>query len=160
MLDEKRGNDPVKLAGKQKKGVKEAKLLTEAQICRMPKKDYMDDVQLAFFKQRLLDLRVETEEHIDQLKSELTKEDREIDENVQASIEENRTMILRIIDRESKLLPKIIYSLQQIEDKKYGYCEETGEVIGVKRLFLRPTARLSITAKNYQEEREREYSDE
>ena len=46
MLDEKRGNNPVKLAGKQKKGVKKAKLLTEAQICRMPKKDYMDDVQL------------------------------------------------------------------------------------------------------------------
>jgi RNA polymerase-binding transcription factor len=160
MSVEKRGSNVVKSPEKQAKGGKNTKLITEAQLRRMPKKAYMDDEQLAFFRQRLLDLRVQTEEHIEQLKSELTKEDREIDENVQASIEENRTMILRIIDRESKLLPKILYSLQQIEDKTYGYCEETGEEIGIERLLLRPTARLSITAKNYQEEKEREYSDE
>lgn len=160
MLDEKRGSNLAKPASKKSKSSSKIKQLTEAQVRRMPKKDYMNDDQLAFFRQHLLDLRVQTEVHINQLKSELTREDREIDENVQASIEENRTMILRIIDRESKLLPKIIFSLQQIEDKSYGYCEETGEAIGIERLLLRPTARLSITAKNYQEEKEREYSDE
>ncbi len=160
MLDEKRGSNLVKPASKKSKSSSKIKHLTDAQIRRMPKKDYMNDDQLAFFKQHLLDLRAQTEVHINQLKSELTIEDREIDENVQASIAENRSMSLRIIDRESKLLPKIIFSLQQIEDKKYGYCEETGEPIGIERLLLRPTARLSITAKNYQEEKEREYSDE
>ena len=160
MLDEKRGSNLVKPASKKSKSSSKIKHLTDAQIRRMPKKDYMNDDQLAFFKQHLLDLRAQTEAHINQLKSELTIEDREIDENVQASIAENRSMSLRIIDRESKLLPKIIFSLQQIEDKKYGYCEETGEPIGIERLLLRPTARLSITAKNYQEEKEREYSDE
>ena len=66
---------------------------------------------------------------------------------------------MRIIERESKLLPKIQYSLKQIKEGTYGFCEETGEPIGVERLLLRPTATLSTEAKSLSEAKERHYSD-
>lgn len=160
MPDLKRGAVQPEITHASGEQVSSKEALTEVKIRRMPKKDYMNEKQLAFFKQRLLELETQTEAHIEQMRVDLGKEEREIDENVQASLEENRALILRIINRESKLLPKIHYSLQKIAEGSYGYCEDTGEPIGIERLLLRPTARLSVTAKNYQEEKEREYSDD
>jgi len=139
--------------------------LTEAQILRMPKKAYensdtMNKEMKVFFKALLLKQQRETEEDLAAARERLARGNEPgTDEGEQASSAESLTIDLRIVERKSKLLQKIRSSLQQIEDGSYGYCKETGEPIGVKRLLLRPTATLSIMAKTFQEEKERDYSD-
>lgn len=134
-------------------------MLTEDKIRKMSAGDYMNKEQLAFFEQRLLDLKKDTEKHIEEVRKELAQYEFEPDDNDRASLEEERATMLRIIERESKLLPKIAYSLKQIKEGNYGYCEETGEPIGIERLLLRPTATLSTEAKSLSEAKERHYSD-
>jgi DnaK suppressor protein len=134
-------------------------MLTEKQIKRAPKKDYMNDGQLAFFKDRLLDLKRETIQHIEDARQRLAEAERETDELDRALSEEENRLRLRIADRESKLLPKIDEALGRIETGDYGYCEETGEPIGVERLLLRPTATLCAEAKARQERMERNFRD-
>ena len=86
-------------------------------------------------------------------------QEREADENDRASLEEERWLELRIREREGKLISKIDEALHRIEDGSYGYCDETGEEIGVQRLLIRPTATLSIEAKQRRENIEKAYSD-
>lgn len=135
------------------------KLLTEAQIRRAPKKDYMNEEQQAFFKQRLLDLREQTIAHIREARESLAVRERETDELDRALSEEENRLKLRIADRESKLLPKIDDALKRIEDGSYGWCEETGEPIGIERLLLRPTATLCAEEKARQERLEKNFRD-
>lgn len=134
-------------------------MLTEDKIRKMPASEYMNKEQLEFFEQRLLQLKTETEKHIEEVRQQLAQYEFEPDDNDRASLEEERATMLRIIERETKLLPKILYSLKQIKDGSYGYCEETGEPIGIERLLLRPTATLSTEAKSLSEAKERHYSD-
>lgn len=134
--------------------------ITEKQLLKMPKSSYMDDEQTAFFRARLLDLREKTQQHIDEVKEQITEAGGSGNDEVDyASREEMLNLQLRIIDRESKLLKKIGYSLKQIQEGHYGYCEETGDPIGLERLLLRPTATLSIDAKTVHETLEKDYSD-
>lgn len=134
-------------------------MLTEKQIRRAPKKDYMNEEQLAFFKQLLLDLKRQTISHIEEARQRLADANRETDELDRALTEEENRLRLRIADRESKLLPKIDEALKRIEEGEYGWCEETGEPIGIERLLLRPTATLCAEAKARQERLERNYRD-
>lgn len=134
-------------------------MLTEKQIKRAPKKDYMNEAQLAFFKDRLLELKKETIGHIEEARLRLSEHERETDELDRALSEEENRLRLRIADRESKLLPKIDEALERIVTGEYGYCEETGEPIGVERLLLRPTATLCAEAKARQERMERNFRD-
>ena len=134
-------------------------MLTEKQIRRAPKKDYMNEEQLAFFKQHLLDLKRQTISHIEEARQRLADANRETDELDRALTEEENRLRLRIADRESKLLPKIDEALKRIEEGEYGWCEETGEPIGIERLLLRPTATLCAEAKARQERLERNYRD-
>ncbi len=134
-------------------------MLTEDKIRKMPATEYMNKEQLEFFEQRLLELQTETEKHIETVRQQLAQYEFEPDDNDRASLEEERATMLRIIERETKLLPKILYSLKQIKEGNYGYCEETGEPIGIERLLLRPTATLSTEAKSLSEAKERHYSD-
>ena len=134
-------------------------MLTEKQIRRAPKKDYMNDAQLEFFKNHLLELKRETISHIDEARQRLADANRETDELDRALTEEENRLRLRIADRESKLLPKIDEALKRIEEGEYGWCEETGEPIGIERLLLRPTATLCAEAKARQERLERNYRD-
>ena len=134
-------------------------MLTEKQIKRAPKKDYMNDAQLEFFKERLLELKRETIGHIEEARSRLADGERETDELDRALSEEENRLRLRIADRESKLLPKIDEALERIALGDYGFCEETGEPIGVERLLLRPTATLCAEAKARQERMERNFRD-
>jgi DnaK suppressor protein len=134
-------------------------MLTEKQILRAPKKDYMNDAQLEFFRARLIDLRKETIGHIEEARARLADAQRETDELDRALSEEENRLRLRIADRESKLLPKIDAALKRIESGDYGWCEETGEPIGVERLLLRPTATLCAEAKARQERMERNFRD-
>jgi DnaK suppressor protein len=134
-------------------------MLTEKQIRRAPKKDYMNEAQLEFFKNHLLELKRQTISHIDEARQRLADANRETDELDRALTEEENRLRLRIADRESKLLPKIDEALKRIEEGEYGWCEETGEPIGIERLLLRPTATLCAEAKARQERLERNYRD-
>ncbi|MEC5321042.1 RNA polymerase-binding protein DksA [Brenneria populi subsp. brevivirga] len=126
----------------------------ELQILAMPSEDYMNQRQLDFFKSRLINERVSLLNHIDELKGAIQFSEQYGDEGDKATREEELRMLFRQIDRESRLLPKIDAALQRIRTGEYGYCAETGDAIGLRRLLLRPTAELSIDAKETQEIKE------
>ncbi|KAA9002066.1 RNA polymerase-binding protein DksA [Affinibrenneria salicis] len=123
----------------------------------MPEQDYMNNVQRLFFKQRLEDERTRILLHIEELKAEINRGEAGGDEADKATREEELRFLFRQIDRESRLLPKIDSALTRIQTGSYGYCIETGDPIGLRRLLLRPTAERSIEAKTTQELREPMY---
>ncbi|MCA1772011.1 MAG: RNA polymerase-binding protein DksA [Halomonas sp.] len=127
------------------------------QLLAMPDSDYMNDEQLRFFRQRLLAERGEIETHLREMKDVIATRERDSDESDQASFEEELRLALRQADRESRLLKNIESALKRIESGEYGYCEETGEPIGLARLMFRPTAKLCIEAKERQEQQEHHY---
>ena len=129
----------------------------EAKLLAMPASDYMNDEQLQFFRHRLLAERSELEVHLKEVKTAIASHERDSDEADQASFEEELRLALRQADRESRLLSNIEAALKRIENGEYGYCEETGEPIGLPRLFFRPTAKLCIEAKERQESKEHHY---
>jgi DnaK suppressor protein len=134
-------------------------MVTEKKLLRAPAKDYMNKAQLGFFKERLVQMKVDLEKHLEKAKSELIDREREADDLDRAQAEEGIHLKLRILDRESKLLPKIDESLKRIEEGSYGYCEATGEPIGIERLLVRPTAIFCAEEKNRQEQIEKAYKD-
>lgn len=129
----------------------------EAKLLAMPTSDYMNDEQLQFFRHLLLAERSELEVHLKEIKTAIASHERDSDEADQASFEEELRLALRQADRESRLLSNIEAALKRIENGEYGYCEETGEPIGLPRLFFRPTAKLCIEAKERQESKEHHY---
>ena len=134
-------------------------MLTEEALLKQPPEKYMDDEQLEFFKSLLLKQKTELVNSLKETNTNLQTQEREADENDRASLEEERWLELRIREREGKLISKIDEALHRIEDGSYGYCDETGEEIGVQRLLIRPTATLSIEAKQRRENIEKAYSD-
>ena len=138
---------------------KAVKIPTESELLRMPAKDYMNEVQLAFFREMLVNLKEElmtnageTSEHLRETPSVPDPADR-------ATIEEEHALELRTRDRERKLMKKIEQALGRIESGDYGYCDETGEPIGLKRLLARPTATLSIEAQQRRELKQKMYGE-
>lgn len=125
------------------------------------KEEYMNPKQLEYFRQKLLawksELLHEAEETMSHLKEENLNEP---DINDRASAETETSFELRTRDRYRKLLDKIEHALQRIEDGEYGFCEETGEPIGVKRLEARPVATLCIEAQERHENYERTHSED
>ena len=134
-------------------------MLTEKALLKQPKKNYMNEEQIEFFKNLLLSQKRELLDSLKATNEHLKNQEREADENDRATLEEERWLELRIREREGKLIAKIDEALQRIKDGTYGYCEETGEEIGLKRLLVRPTATLSIEAKQRRENVEKAYSD-
>jgi len=143
-------------AWKQKAG----RDLTEAELLAMPDAEYMNDKQLEFFSARLLvqkeDLLSnagETTEHL--------REDTSIvpDPADRATIEEEHALELRTRDRERKLLKKITQALARLDSGDYGFCDETGEPIGLPRLLARPTATLSLEAQQRREMKQKMFGD-
>ncbi len=130
-------------------------MLTEEELLAAPEDDYMNEEQLEFFRQRLLQARAEIEQDIERARDELSNGTNEADELDRATAEEERWLSLRISEREGKLLRKIDEALQRIEDGEYGYCEDTGDPIGIPRLLARPTATLSAEAKTRREQLEK-----
>src|SRR5438132_668900 len=122
--------------------------LTEAELLRAPASQYMSAEQLAFLPERLLETQRELLEKADLTSEHLREHELEADPTDQATIEEEYALELRARDRERKLLKKIDEALRRIEEGSYGYCEETGEPIGIPRLIARPTATLSIEAQS------------
>lgn len=141
----------------QKKSVEE---LTDEEVLAMPEDEYMNETQLAFFKKRLQDLKNdllnkagETTEHL--------REDSSLmpDPADRATIEEEHALELRTRDRERKLLKKVQQSITRIDTGDYGYCDETGEPIGVGRLLARPTANLCLEAQQRRELKQKMFGD-
>ena len=130
-------------------------MLTEEELLKAPEDEYMNEEQLEFFRQRLLQARAEIEQDIERARNELSNGTNEADELDRATAEEERWLSLRISEREGKLLRKIDEALQRIEDGEYGYCEDTGDPIGIPRLLARPTATLSAEAKTRREQLEK-----
>lgn len=135
------------------------KLLSEAEILKMGDKDYMNEAQLAFFKHRLEQLRDDILKNADQTTEHLRETVIVPDPADRATIEEEHALELRTRDRERKLLKKVEQSLARIESGDYGWCEETGEPIGVPRLLARPTATLSLEAQQRRELRQKLFGD-
>src|SRR5579863_1567185 len=121
---------------------------------------YMSKAQLEHFRTILnnwkRDLMVEVDRTVSHMKDEAANFP---DPNDRATQEEEFSLELRTRDRERKLIRKIDEALKRIEDGSYGYCLETGEEIGIKRLEARPVATLSIEAQERRERRERQYGD-
>ena len=134
-------------------------LLTEAQILKMSEKDYMNDAQLAFFRDRLQQLEKELLKNADETTEHLRETVLVPDPADRATIEEEHALELRTRDRERKLLKKVQQSLLSIDSGEYGWCEETGEPIGVPRLLARPTATLSLEAQQRRELKQKLYGD-
>jgi DnaK suppressor protein len=122
---------------------------------------FMSERQLAYFRGKLVawknDIIRESRETLDQLQVHSAQHPDLAD---RASSETDRSIELRARDRQRKLISKIDAALKRIEEGTYGYCEETGEPIGLKRLDARPIATLSIEAQERHERRERIYRDE
>ncbi|BBF22232.1 RNA polymerase-binding protein DksA [Sutterella megalosphaeroides] len=135
------------------------KLLTAEEILQMSDDDYMDERQLAFFRQRLLDMEAELRANAGQTTVNLRETNVVPDPADRATIEEEHALELRTRDRERKLLKKVQAALQRIENGDYGYCEETGDPIGVARLMARPTATLSLEAQQRRELKQKMYGD-
>nr|WP_010130930.1 TraR/DksA C4-type zinc finger protein [Microbulbifer agarilyticus] len=134
-------------------------LISEEELLRMPASDYMNDSQLAFFRQRLLDLKEETLAAISASRAEIATTDlAAADELDRAAAEEESRQRLRFTERKYLLLRKIESTLDKIEEGEYGYCEVSGDPIGLQRLLLRPTATLSFEEKARQEAQERNFS--
>ncbi len=134
--------------------------LTDAELMAMPDAEYMNAVQLAAFRAKLTKLKLdilnsagETTEHL--------REDTSVvpDPADRATIEEEHALELRTRDRERKLLKKIEQSIARIDAGDYGYCDETGEPIGVGRLLARPTATLSLEAQQRRELKQKMFGD-
>ncbi|HEX3141976.1 MAG TPA: RNA polymerase-binding protein DksA, partial [Rhizobacter sp.] len=134
--------------------------LTEAEVLAMPDSEYMNEKQLEFFRVKLQTLKDdllsnagETTEHL--------REDTSIvpDPADRATIEEEHALELRTRDRERKLLKKISQSLGRIDAGDYGFCDETGEPIGLGRLIARPTATLSLEAQQRRELKQKMFGD-
>ncbi|WP_260505158.1 RNA polymerase-binding protein DksA [Ralstonia pseudosolanacearum] len=135
------------------------KLLTEAEILKMGDKDYMNEAQLAFFKDRLEKLRDDILKNAGQTTEHLRETVIVPDPADRATIEEEHALELRTRDRERKLLKKVEQSIARIDEGNYGYCDETGEPIGIPRLLARPTATLTLEAQERREKRQKLFGD-
>jgi len=134
--------------------------LSDAEVIAMPDSEYMNDKQLAYFRLKLVGLKEDILANAGQTTENL-REDTVVvpDPADRATIEEEHALELRTRDRERKLLKKIEQSIARIDSGDYGYCDETGEPIGVPRLLARPTATLSLEAQQRRELKQKMFGD-
>lgn len=142
------------MAGKQKVQAK----LTEARLLRMSEKNYMNDAQLAFFRDRLLRMKAELASRAVEFAGDVRENEFLPDPNDRATLEEEMWRDARLREREAMMMRKIDAALERIRTKEYGYCEKTGEPIGLRRLLARPTASTAVTVKQLDERIEAGYA--
>ena len=130
---------------------------TEATLLSSSPEQYMCPEQLAYFRRRLLAEEQELLSAVKATAGHLQESQTSSDWNDRASAEEEHTLELRVRDRERKLLQKIRESIKRIDDGSYGWCEETGEPIGIARLLARPTAALCLEAQERRELNKRRF---
>jgi DnaK suppressor protein len=152
-----------KVAGKKKMGarVKTSSIVLPPDYLPSEDEPFMNERQRVYFRKKLLSWKEEilrqTRETLEGLHAEPTQH---ADLADRATSETDRALELRARDRQRKLIAKIDAAIARIEDGSYGYCEETGEPIGLKRLDARPIATLSVEAQERHERRERVYRED
>ena len=126
-----------------------------------PDEEYMNDMQLEYFRQKIeaskKSLVIQSEDTLEDLRQGGLNQPDDID---RAALETDKSLDLRTKDRARKLIGKINDALERIADGTFGYCEETGDPIGLERLEARPIATLSIEAQERHERMEKTYDDE
>lgn len=132
-----------------------SKPLTEKALLAMPSKAYMNAAQLHFFRDLLNRQRQDLLDNATMTIDHLRDGEAEADPNDRATIEEENSLELRIRDRERKMLPRVDAALRRIDEGRYGFCEDTGEPIGLRRLLARPTTVFSIEAQERHESRQK-----
>lgn len=125
----------------------------------MSEKEYMNARQLEFFRNRLSEMEAELRQNAGKTTENLRESIVVPDPADRATIEEEHALELRTRDRERKLLKKVQAAIKRIDDGDYGWCEETGEPIGVARLLARPTATLSLEAQERREIKQKMFGD-
>lgn len=134
--------------------------LTDADVIAMPDSEYMNDTQMRFFRLKLMALKHDILSNAGETTEHLRADTVVVpDPADRATIEEEHALELRTRDRERKLLKKIEQSIVRIDAGDYGYCDETGEPIGVARLIARPTASLSLEAQQRRELKQKMFGD-
>jgi len=134
-------------------------LMSEADLIKQAKTDYMAKDQLKFFKYQLQMLAVQLRENAGATTEHLRELAVAPDPADRATLEEEHALELRARDRERKLLKKVEAAMVRIDSGDYGYCEETGEPIGIQRLMARPTATLTIEAQERRELKQKMYGE-
>ncbi|NCT82445.1 MAG: RNA polymerase-binding protein DksA [Comamonadaceae bacterium] len=151
-----KGDPKLANAWKSKPGAE----LSDAEVLAMPDSEYMNAKQVEFFRAKLEGLKNEVLSNAGETTEHL-REDTTIvpDPADRATIEEEHALELRTRDRERKLLKKIVQSIARLDSGDYGYCDETGEPIGLGRLIARPTATLSLEAQQRRELKQKMFGD-
>ena len=124
-----------------------------------PEDDYMNPDHIAFFREKLLQLKAELQANADQTSQHLQEQEATPDPADRATLEEEYALELRTRDRERKLLMKVESTLRTLDDGSYGYCKDTGEPIGLARLLARPTASLTVEAQERRERQKKQFAD-
>jgi DnaK suppressor protein len=132
---------------------------SEEALLAQPESHYMSSAQLDFFRRKLQALESELRTNAGETTEHLRETVLVPDPADRATIEEEHALELRTRDRERKLIKKVQQSLARIDSGEYGFCEETGEPIGLQRLLARPTATLSVEAQQRRELRQKQYGD-
>lgn len=134
-------------------------MLTEAEVRKMSESEYMNDAQLDFFRAKLVQMKDEVLKREIDAKERLHEREVFADPADRATAEEEHWLDLRLRERESMLLRKVDDALRRIKEKEYGYCEKTGETIGILRLLARPTATVIVDVKGLSEKVETHFRD-
>lgn len=133
--------------------------LTEEDIRNYTGDDYMNAEHLAFFKQYLQEMKQQLLDNASATSQHLQEQEATPDPADRATLEEEYALELRTRDRERKLLIKIDQAIVRIKENEYGYCEDTGEPIGLRRLLARPTATLAVEAQERRERMKKQFAD-
>ena len=149
-------NKKLNLDEKNKTGVLGSRLVIPDDYSPNETETFMNEYQLEFFRKKLLNWKLELLEEATDTKDDLSEEGlQRPDMADRAQVESDASIKLRTRDRERKLINKIDSALQKIEDGTYGYCDETGDPISIKRLEARPVATLSLEAQEMHEKAEK-----
>ncbi|MFD2644946.1 TraR/DksA family transcriptional regulator [Pseudomonas japonica] len=126
--------------------------MTKEKLLAMPADDYMNAEQLGFFAELLKSMKVETQERIEASRVTIESLDTPADPADAASVEEERHWLVNAIERDQRLLPQLEMALGRIADDSFGWCDDSGEPIGLKRLLISPTTKYCIEAQERHEQ--------
>ena len=141
------------------KGVVQQAIASDEELLSQPGSEYMSPAQLDYFRRKLQSLEAELRVNAGETTEHLRETVLVPDPADRATIEEEHSLELRTRDRERKLIKKVEQAIARIGSGDYGYCEETGEPIGLQRLLARPTATLSVEAQERRELRQKQFGD-
>jgi DnaK suppressor protein len=129
--------------------------MTKDKLLAMPADDYMNAEQHAFFVELLQAMKVEIHARIEQSRIAIESLDSPADPADAASVEEERHWLVNVIDRDQRMLPQLEMALSRIADDSFGWCDDSGEAIGLKRLLISPTTKYCIEAQERHEQIDR-----